>query len=81
MKDTGTAAIGNWTLAWTFGGDQKISNMWGATATQTGEQVSAAAAAYQATIPAGGTAGVGFTATFSTANPNPTAFTVNGTAE
>jgi endoglucanase len=79
VKDTGTAPIANWTLAWTFGGDQKISNMWGATATQTGEQVSAAAAAYQATITAGGTASVGFTATFATANPNPTAFTVNGT--
>ncbi|HVV22623.1 MAG TPA: cellulase family glycosylhydrolase [Pseudonocardiaceae bacterium] len=79
VKDTGTAPIANWTLVWTFGSDQKVSNMWGATATQSGQHVSAAAASYQSTIAAGASVSVGFTATYSTANPTPSAFTVNGT--
>jgi endoglucanase len=77
VKDTGTTPINNWTLAWTFGGDQQISNMWGATDTQTGQQVKVSGASYQASIAAGGTASVGFTAN-ATNDPTPTAFTVNG---
>ena len=79
IKDTGTTPINNWTLAWTFGADQAISNMWGATPTQTGQHVVATSASFAATIPAGGTASVGFTANSGPANPDPTAFTVNGT--
>jgi endoglucanase len=78
LTNTGTATINNWTLAWTFGSDQAISNMWGATSAQTGQHVNATAASYDAVVPAGGTATVGFTATSSATSPSPTAFTVNG---
>jgi endoglucanase len=78
IADTGTAAINNWTLGWDFGSDQKISNIWGATDTQTGQHVVATAAAYDATVAPGGSVSIGFTATYTAANPNPAAFTVNG---
>jgi endoglucanase len=80
IADTGTAPIRNWTLGWSFGGDQSVSNAWGATVTQSGAAVSAVNAAYDNVIGAGSSVSVGFTATYSAANPNPTAFTLNGAA-
>src|SRR5205085_7713544 len=55
ITNTGTSAISPWTLAWTFPGDQKITNLWNATFTQTGEQVTAAAPSFNATIAPPGT--------------------------
>jgi cellulose 1,4-beta-cellobiosidase len=77
VKNTGSSAISGWTLGWTFGGDQKISSLWNGNVTQSGQAVSVTNASYNASIPAGGTATVGFTAT-DTSNPTPTAFTLNG---
>lgn len=80
ITDTGTTAIKNWTLAWDFPGAQQISNLWNGTVTQTGKHVSVAAAAFDATIAPGTSVTVGFTANDPTADPDPTAFTVNGSA-
>ncbi|GAA2765168.1 cellulase family glycosylhydrolase [Streptomyces paradoxus] len=78
LRNTGTSAINGWTLRWTFPDSQRISNLWGGTATQSGSEVSVAAASYTATIPASGSVTLGFTATRPAANPSPTAFTLNG---
>ncbi|MFF5310970.1 cellulase family glycosylhydrolase [Streptomyces massasporeus] len=78
LRNTGTSAINGWTLRWTFPDSQRITNLWGGTATQSGSEVSVAAASYTATIPASGSVTLGFTASRSTANPSPTAFTLNG---
>jgi endoglucanase len=78
IADTGTTAIGNWSLAWDFGSDEQIGNIWGATDTQTAKHVVATAAAYDATIAPGASVAVGFTATYTTANPIPAAFSLNG---
>ncbi|KDN77219.1 beta-mannosidase [Streptomyces olindensis] len=78
LRNTGTSAINGWTLRWTFPDSQRITNLWGGTATQSGSEVSVAAASYTATIPAAGSVTLGFTATRATANPSPTAFTLNG---
>ncbi len=80
LRNTGTSAINGWTLRWTFPDSQRITNLWGGTATQSGSEVSVAAASYTATIPAAGSVTLGFTATRSTANPSPTAFTLNDAA-
>ncbi|MFI0241863.1 cellulase family glycosylhydrolase [Streptomyces sp. NPDC016845] len=80
LRNTGTTAVNGWTLGFAFSSGQTISNMWGGTPAQTGAQVKVAAAPYTATIPAGGTATVGFIGTSSAGNPAPTAFTLNGTA-
>ncbi|GAA2590116.1 cellulase family glycosylhydrolase [Streptomyces sp. LARHCF252] len=78
LRNTGTSAINGWTLRWAFPDSQRITNLWGGTATQSGSEVSVAAASYTATVPASGSVTLGFTATRSAANPSPTAFTLNG---
>ncbi|MGC3000343.1 cellulase family glycosylhydrolase [Streptomyces sp. G35A] len=78
IRNTGGTAVNGWTLRWTFPGDQRITNLWGGTATQSGAQVGVTSAPYTAAIPASGSVTLGFTATRSDANPSPTAFSLNG---
>ena len=79
LTNTGSSAISPWSLTWTFPGDQKISSLWGATYTQSGEQVTTTAESYNATIAPSGTVTIGFTGTFTTSDTTPTSFSVNGT--
>ncbi|WP_405540607.1 cellulase family glycosylhydrolase [Streptomyces sp. NBC_00075] len=80
LRNSGTTALTNWTLGFSFANGQTISNMWGGTPTQTGAAVSVVPASYTATIPAAGSVTVGFIGVKGTTNAAPTAFTVNGTA-
>ncbi|MDG9688890.1 cellulase family glycosylhydrolase [Streptomyces sp. DH17] len=80
VRNTGTAPLTPWTLAFTFPDGQTVTNMWGGTATQTGGAVSVTPASYTATVPAGGTVTLGFTAAKGAANTAPASFSVNGTA-
>jgi hypothetical protein len=80
ISNTGTAPISGWTLGFTFPGDQKITNAWNATVTQTGAAVSAANASYNPTIPAGGSVSFGFQASWHTSDANPMAFVLNQAA-
>ncbi|WP_327696881.1 cellulase family glycosylhydrolase [Streptomyces sp. NBC_00459] len=80
LRNTGTAALTNWTLGFSFANGQTISNMWGGTPTQSGANVSVVPASYTATIPAAGSVSVGFIGTKGATNTAPTAFTLNGTA-
>ena len=80
LRNTGTTALTNWTLGFSFANGQTISNMWGGTPTQTGAAVSVVPASYTATIPAAGSVTVGFIGVKGATNAAPTAFTVNGTA-
>ncbi|KAB8145971.1 beta-glucosidase [Chloroflexia bacterium SDU3-3] len=80
IKNTGVSAIGGWTLAWTFGGNQQISNAWNTTLTQTGASVSAKDYGWNGSIAPGATATFGFQASYSGTNAKPTSFTVNGAA-
>ena len=74
VTNSGTAAINGWTVAWTFPGDQKISNGWNATVSQSGSAVTATNPSYATTIAPGGTASFGFTATYQSGNASPTSF-------
>lgn len=76
----GATAINGWTVAWTFPGDQKITQLWNASYTQAGEQVSAANLSYNAALAPNSSVSFGFTGTFAAGDPSPTAFTVNGSA-
>lgn len=78
ITDTGAAAINAWSLTFTFGGDQAISNLWNGSYTQSGEQVTVKNAAYNATIAPSAPVSFGFTAN-ATSNVAPTAFALNGT--
>ncbi|MEU3899893.1 cellulase family glycosylhydrolase [Streptomyces sp. NPDC045251] len=80
VRNTGTAPLDPWTLAFTFPDGQTVTTMWGGTPTQTDAAVSVAPAPYTATIPAGGTVTLGFTAGKGAANTAPAVFSVNGNA-
>lgn len=60
VSNTGTAALSSWKVTWSFPGSQKITNIWNATATQSGQTVTAVNAAHNGSVPVGGSAGFGF---------------------
>jgi acetylxylan esterase len=80
IANTGTTAINGWTLRFTFPGDQKITNAWNATATQSGEAVTAVNASYDAAISPGGSISIGIQGTWTSNDNAPSSFTVNNVA-
>ena len=71
ITNTGATAVSGWQLLWAFGGDQKISNIWNATGTQSGTHVTINNAGYNGTIAAGASTDIGLTGTYSTSNAAP----------
>jgi len=80
IANTGTATINGWTLRFTFPGNQQVTNGWEATWTQSGANVSATNMPWNATIGPGTSRTIGFNGSYTTSNPRPTSFTVNGAA-
>jgi cellulase/cellobiase CelA1 len=80
IKNNGTTAIDGWRLVWQFAGNQKITNLWNATYTQSGTEVTVNNESYNAAIPAGGSISFGFNLNYNGTNNKPTAFTVNGSS-
>jgi O-glycosyl hydrolase len=80
IANTGSSPISGWTLKFTFPGDQKITNAWSGTETQSGENVTITNASYNGTIAPGGNTSLGFQGTWANSDAVPTAFTVNGAA-
>jgi len=78
VTNTGSAAINGWTLQWSWSGNQQVTNGWNATVTQSGTDVSARNAAWNATIAAGQNVEFGFQAAYSANNSPPTRFLLNG---
>lgn len=74
----GAQAINGWTLTWTYAGDQRITSGWNATVSQSGATVTATNLAWNGNIAPGGSAEFGVQGTWASANPTPTAFTLNG---
>ena len=69
-----------WTLTWSFTAGQAVTQAWNATVTQSGTAVTAVNAGYNGSIGTGGTASFGFNGSWTTANPVPASFTLNGVA-
>jgi hypothetical protein len=79
ITNNGTSAINGWTLAWTFSGNQVISNLWNGSFTQSAASVSVTNLGYNGNIPAsGGSVNFGFNLNYSGSNTAPTNFTLNG---
>ncbi|WP_171990711.1 cellulase family glycosylhydrolase [Streptomyces sp. JHA26] len=73
--------VSGWTLGFTLpDAGQKVVQGWNATWSQSGSTVTATAVDWNRTLATGATADVGFTGSFTGANPKPTAFTLNGVA-
>jgi cellulose 1,4-beta-cellobiosidase len=72
------SAITSWTLAWTFGGNQQVTQLWNGTYTQTGENVSVASESYNGALATNGNTSLGFNGTYSGTDAVPAQFTLNG---
>ncbi|MEW1693726.1 cellulase family glycosylhydrolase [Streptomyces sp. NPDC091265] len=71
--------VSGWTLKITMPDvGQKLVQGWNATWSQSGSTVSAAGLDWNRTLATGAAADLGFTGSFTGANPKPTAFTLNG---
>ncbi|GAA4719633.1 non-reducing end alpha-L-arabinofuranosidase family hydrolase [Phytohabitans rumicis] len=73
-------AVTSWRLVWSFGAGQTVTQMWNATPTQSGAQVTAVNMSYNGSIATNATVSFGFNGAWTGSNPVPTAFTLNGTA-
>lgn len=79
IQNNTTKAVNGWTLAWTFPGNQIITNLWNGTFTQNSAQVSVKDGGVNANIPAnGGTVNFGFNMNYCGVNSKPSSFTLNG---
>ena len=81
IADTGEQAFSGWKLTFTFGGDQKIGTVWGASAAQSGETVTLTNLGYDAAIAAGATlSNIGMTGTWTVSDAAASGFAVDGVA-
>jgi GH43 family beta-xylosidase len=73
--------LNGWNLTFTFPhAGQKVSQGWNATWTQSGQNVTAANAGWNAALGTNASTSLGFNGAWTSANPAPAAFALNGTA-
>jgi cellulose 1,4-beta-cellobiosidase len=81
ILNTSSSGWTNWNLVFTFpASGQTVSQGWNGTFTQSGQQVTVTNAGYNGSVAANASVAPGFNGTWSTSNPVPTSFTVNGHA-
>jgi glucuronoarabinoxylan endo-1,4-beta-xylanase len=73
-------AVTSWTLTWSFGAGQTVTQAWNTTLTQSGSTVTARNVSYNGSIPTNGTTSFGFNGSWTSSNPAPTNFAMNGVA-
>ncbi|GAA2606528.1 glycoside hydrolase family 48 protein [Paractinoplanes durhamensis] len=73
--------VSSWKLEYDFpDASQKVAQGWNGTYAQSGAHVTVTNASWNGSIGTNATVGTGFNGTFTSANPVPTAFSLNGTA-
>ena len=73
------AALTGWTLSWSFDQGQRVTQAWGAVATQSGSAVTATNVSWNGALAQGGSTRLGLVATLpGSANPAPGTFVLNG---
>ena len=80
LTNTGSQPISGWSLVWSFTGAQRVTQIWNATATQSGATVTAVGEPWTRTIQPGQSVHMGFLGTSFNANPAPELVTVDGAA-
>ncbi|GAA0458913.1 non-reducing end alpha-L-arabinofuranosidase family hydrolase [Actinoplanes campanulatus] len=70
--------LSSWTLTWSYGAGQTVTQAWNATVTQSGSAVTAKNVAYNGTVATGGTVSFGFNGSWNGSNPVPASFALNG---
>jgi cellulase/cellobiase CelA1 len=79
LTNTGSAALSNWSLTFSFPNGQTISQMFNGNFTQSGSKVTITSGNLNKTIAAGGKTTITFNGTWSGTNNPPTSFKLNGT--
>ncbi|MFF5297025.1 family 43 glycosylhydrolase [Paractinoplanes globisporus] len=69
-----------WQLSWAYAAGQTVTQLWNGTVTQSGAQVTVTNTGYNGALPTGGTANFGFNGSWTSSNPAPAGFTLNGVA-
>ncbi|MDQ2586914.1 hypothetical protein CKY47_23570 [Saccharothrix yanglingensis] len=72
--------VNGWRLSWTFSGNERITQSWNGSHSQSGARVTVTNAAWNGTISTGGTASFGFNADSGTRTTPPAGFSLNGVA-
>ncbi|MEU7845596.1 cellulose binding domain-containing protein [Micromonospora sp. NPDC049114] len=70
--------VNGWALTWSYAAGQQVTQAWSATVTQSGAQVTARNVDYNGALATNGTASFGFNASWTSSNPAPTSFALNG---
>jgi chitin-binding protein len=68
----GSTALNGWTVKWTFANGQTITQLWNGTFTASGSSITVKPAAWNGSVPAGGSTNFGFLGTQSGTNAVPT---------
>jgi endoglucanase len=76
VTNSGTTAWTGWTLKFSFPGNQKVTQGWAATWSQTNADVTAVNLPWNGALAPGQSTTVGFNGTYSGTNTNPSAFTI-----
>jgi len=75
------APVTSWTVRWAFpAAGQTVTQAWNATVTQSGTAVTAVNLSYNGSLATGGGTSFGFNGAWTTSNPIPASFTLNGVA-
>ncbi|MGI5148722.1 cellulose binding domain-containing protein [Plantactinospora sp. CA-294935] len=71
--------VTGWSLTWSYGAGQQITQAWNATVSQSGSQVTAGNVSYNGALATGASAAFGFNGSWNGSNPVPASFAMNGT--
>jgi cellulose 1,4-beta-cellobiosidase len=74
------SALTAWTLAYSYSGNQQLTQGWSGTWSQSGETVTVTNASWNGSLATGASTQIGANFSYSGTNTAPTAFTINGTA-
>jgi serine/threonine protein kinase len=78
ITNTGGTTINQWRLQWTFSGNERIMQAWGAQVTQYGQFVMLTNMSWNGTIAPGSSIKVGFSGSFFGSINDPSSFALNG---
>ena len=70
----------SWTLTWSFGVGQTVTQAWNTSLTQSGSAVTARNVSYNGSIGTNGSTSFGFNGSWTGSNPVPSSFALNGVA-
>ncbi|HEY8045297.1 MAG TPA: glycoside hydrolase family 6 protein [Streptosporangiaceae bacterium] len=74
------SALTSWTLAYSYSGNQQLTQGWSGTWSQSGETVTVTNASWNGSLATGASTQIGANFSYSGTNTAPAAFTINGTA-